>query len=44
LLKEGFGQVSAKRAGIVMRRESAVYRYIPELSLPQPAPPGAAKK
>ncbi len=33
LLKEGYGNVVAKRAGLVMRRESAVYRYVPELSL-----------
>jgi antibiotic biosynthesis monooxygenase (ABM) superfamily enzyme len=33
LLKEGYGNVVAKRAGIVMHRESAVYRYVPELSL-----------
>lgn len=33
LLKEGFGNVVAKRAGLVMHREMAVYRYVPELSL-----------
>jgi hypothetical protein len=33
LAKEGYGNIVAKRAGIVMRRESAVYRYVPELSL-----------
>lgn len=33
LLKEGYGNVVAKRAGLVMHRESAVYRYVPELSL-----------
>ncbi len=43
LVKEGYVQMAAKRAGIVMRRESAVYRYIPELSLPQPASQQAAK-
>lgn len=36
LVKEGYDKVTSKRAGIVMRRESAVYRFIPELSLPQP--------
>ena len=33
LAKEGYGSIVAKRAGIVMHRESAVYRYVPELSL-----------
>ena len=33
LVKEGYGNIVAKRAGIVMRREMAVYRYVPELSL-----------
>ncbi len=38
LAKEGYGNIVAKRAGIVMRREMAVYRYVPELSLrPQTA-------
>jgi hypothetical protein len=31
--KEGYNKITAKRAGIVMHRESAVYRYVPELSL-----------
>ena len=33
LTKEGYDKVAAKRAGIVMHRELAVYRYVPELSL-----------
>ena len=33
LAKEGYGNIVAKRAGIVMRREMAVYRYVPELSI-----------
>ena len=33
LTKEGYANVVAKRAGLVMHRESAVYRYVPELSL-----------
>jgi hypothetical protein len=37
LTKEGYANVVSKRAGIMMHRESAVYRYVPELSLPQPA-------
>ena len=36
LVKEGIDKVTPKRAGIVMHRETAVYRFIPELSLPQP--------
>ncbi len=36
LLKEGYDKVTPKRAGIVMHREQAAYRFIPELSLPQP--------
>ncbi|MBS1791176.1 MAG: hypothetical protein JST85_25925 [Acidobacteria bacterium] len=38
LQKEGYAnKVATKRAGIVLHRELAVYRYLPELSLPQPA-------
>ena len=37
LLKEGYDKLASKRAGIIMHQESAVYRYVPELSLPQPA-------
>lgn len=33
LAKEGYGNIVAKRAGIVLRREMAVYRYVPELSI-----------
>lgn len=33
LLKEGYGNVVGKRAGLVMHRENAVYRYVPELSI-----------
>ena len=36
LTKEGYGNLEAKRAGIYLHREIAVYRYVPELSLPQP--------
>ena len=43
LTKEGYANVVGKRAGIMMHRESAVYRYIPELSLPQPTAQQAAK-
>lgn len=43
LQKEGYGNVVAKRAGIMSHRESAVYRFVPELSLPQPPAPTAAK-
>ena len=39
LTKEGYGNVAAKRAGIIMHREITVYRYVPELSLR----PGAQK-
>jgi hypothetical protein len=42
LVKEGYVQMAAKRAGIVMRRESAVYRYVPELSI-RPEAQKAAK-
>ena len=34
LQKEGYANVVAKRAGIMAHRESVVYRYVPELSLP----------
>ena len=37
LTKEGYGNVIAKRAGIITHREMSVYRYVPELSL-RPAP------
>ena len=43
LLKEGYDKVTPKRAGIVVHQESAVYRYVPELSLPQPTAPQAGK-
>lgn len=33
---EGYSKLSAKTAGIVLHRENAVWRYVPELSLPQP--------
>ena len=33
LAKEGYGNIVAKRVGIVLRREMAVYRYVPELSI-----------
>ncbi|HEX4946411.1 MAG TPA: hypothetical protein VFZ34_07110 [Blastocatellia bacterium] len=33
LQKEGYGNVVAKRAGIMLHREAAVYRYVPELSI-----------
>lgn len=33
LQKEGIGNVVAKRAGIMLHREAAVYRYVPELSI-----------
>ncbi len=36
LQKEGFDKVAPKAAGIVAHRESAVYRFVPELSIPQP--------
>jgi hypothetical protein len=37
LRKEGYDNVAPKIAGIVMHRLSGVYRFLPELSLPQPA-------
>ena len=43
LLKEGYDKVTPKRAGIVVHQESAVYRYVPELGLPQPTAPQAGK-
>lgn len=33
LQKEGYANVVSKRAGIMTHRESAVYRYVPELSI-----------
>ncbi len=37
---EGYNKLGAKTAGIVLHRENAVWRYVPELSLPQaPAKP-----
>ena len=30
---EGFGKLAAKEVGIVLQRESAVFRYLPELSI-----------
>ena len=36
--QEGANRLSQKTAGIVLRTENAVWRYVPELSLPQPAP------
>lgn len=43
LLKEGYDKVTLKHAGIVVHQESAVYRYVPELSLPQPTAQQAGK-
>lgn len=37
LRKEGYNNVAPKLAGVVLHRESAAYRFLPELSLPQPA-------
>lgn len=37
LQKEGYDKITPKLAGIIAHRESSVYRFVPELSLPQPA-------
>ena len=44
LQKEGYGNVVPKRAGFMTHRENAIYRYEPQLSLPQSAAQRAAKK
>lgn len=36
LQKEGYSKLAPKFAGIVDRRESSAYRFMPEMSLPQP--------
>lgn len=40
---QGFGKIAPKEAGIVLHRETAVYRYLPELSI-QPAAQKAENK
>ena len=40
---QGFGKVAPKEAGIVLHRETAVYRYLPELSI-RPSAPKAGDK
>lgn len=36
LQKEGYDKITPKVAGLVVQRESSVYRFVPELSIPQP--------
>lgn len=40
---QGFGKIAPKEVGITLHRETAVYRYLPELSI-APAPPKAESK
>lgn len=40
LQKEGYASVVPKRAGIIMHRENAAYRYVPELSIVAGKMPG----